>query len=167
MDSVLSPPGYARRYPHKAMLKPFPVTLAVVVALVSACARNDTSTFSSSGANGRAAESQRATIQSESLVTLTDSAAAKFQGFLADFPGDHIRLSIKRDGPTGFTYDLQVESPPWGNDDIVDRSHGFVLVVAPQDSLYLDGATIDWETRADGTAGFKFHNPNAVDAGGG
>ncbi len=99
----------------------------------------------------------------ESVVNLTEAAVAKFVAFLKDAPSDHIRLSVKRDGPTGFMYDLQIESPPWSDDDLVDQSHGFTMVVSPRDSTYLDGATIDWETRTDGTEGFKFHNPNAIE----
>jgi len=98
-----------------------------------------------------------------SVVELTDAAVDKFVAFLKDSPDGHIRLSVKRDGPTGFMYDLQVESSPWTDEDFVDQSHGFALVVSPPDSIYLDGATIDWETRPDGTEGFKFHNPNAVE----
>lgn len=97
-----------------------------------------------------------------SVVELTDPAVAKFVAYLEDSPGDHIRLSVKREGPTGFMYDLQLESPPWSDEDFVDQSHGFAIVVSPRDSIYLDGATIDWETRPDGTEGFKFHNPNAI-----
>lgn len=106
------------------------------------------------------------TINSESLVAITDAAAAKFNQFLADFPGNHVRLSVKEVGPNGFAYDLQVEPPPWKQDDVVTHSHGFALVVSPRDSVYLDGLKIDWETQADGTAGFRFHNPNAVGADG-
>ncbi|MCS7468294.1 iron-sulfur cluster assembly accessory protein [Stieleria sp. ICT_E10.1] len=94
---------------------------------------------------------------------MTDAAVAKFVAFLNDAPNDHIRLSVKQEGPTGFMYDLQIESPPWTDDDLVDRSNGFTIVVSPRDSIYLDGATIDWETRPDGTEGFKFNNPNAIE----
>ncbi|MEM6366155.1 MAG: iron-sulfur cluster assembly accessory protein [Planctomycetota bacterium] len=96
-------------------------------------------------------------------MSLTPSAVAKFREFLGGPPGDHIRLSVKRDGPMGFMYDLQIESPPHSDDDLLDRTIGFLLVVSPHDALYLDGAQIDWQNKSDGTAGFKFNNPNAVD----
>ncbi|EMI15547.1 FeS cluster biogenesis domain protein [Rhodopirellula maiorica SM1] len=99
----------------------------------------------------------------QSVVELTDAAVAKFISFLKDAPGDHIRLAVKREGPSGFMYDLQIESPPWSDEDLVDKSNGFTMVVSPRDSIYVDGATIDWETRPDGTEGFKFHNPNAIE----
>jgi iron-sulfur cluster insertion protein len=95
------------------------------------------------------------------VVNLTDSATAKFKEFLAAEPTKHIRLSVKNEGPTGFVYDLQIDDSI-DDSDFVDRSHGFTLVVDPKSSLYLDGATIDWQTQPDGQAGFKFDNPNAV-----
>jgi Fe-S cluster assembly iron-binding protein IscA len=59
-------------------------------------------------------------------------------------------------------YDLQVDDT-MNDSDFVDDSNGFRLVVDPKSSIYLEGATIDWQTQADGTTGFKFHNPNAVE----
>ncbi len=97
------------------------------------------------------------------VVELTDSAVAKFFEFLKDTPDAHIRLSVKREGPSGFMYDLKIEPTPWSDQDLVDQSHGFAIAVPPRDFIYLDGATIDWESRPDGTAGFKFHNPNAIE----
>jgi iron-sulfur cluster assembly accessory protein len=100
-------------------------------------------------------------VRERAVVNLTDSAAAKFKEFLAAEPTKHIRLSVKNEGPTGFMYDLQIDESI-NDSDFVDRSHGFALVVDPKSSLYLKGATIDWQTQPDGQAGFKFDNPNAV-----
>lgn len=102
------------------------------------------------------------TRESMRVVALTPAAVAKFRNFLRAAPGGHIRLAIIGDAHTGFTYDLQVESSPIASDAFVDRSHGSAMVVSPRDSRYVNGATIDWEIRGDGTAGFKFDNPNAT-----
>ncbi len=102
------------------------------------------------------------TLRERSIVKLTDSAESKFKEFLAAEPTKHIRLSVKSEGPTGFMYDLQIDDSI-DDSDFVDKSHGFTLVVDPKSSIYLDGATIDWQAQPDGQAGFKFDNPNAVE----
>jgi iron-sulfur cluster assembly accessory protein len=138
----------------------------VAFALVICLGCNDSTEVSNASASTNPTESTARDTDSpsnQSVVELTDAAIAKFVAFLNDTPNDHIRLSVKREGPTGFMYDLQIESPPWGDNDLVDRSNGFTIVVSPRDSIYLDGATIDWETRPDGTEGFKFNNPNAIE----
>lgn len=96
-----------------------------------------------------------------SVVRLTDAAVAKFKEVLAAEPTKHIRLSVKYEGPTGFRYDLQFDDSI-RETDWIDRSNGFLLVVDPKSSLFLEGATIDWQTLPDGTSGFKFDNPNAL-----
>ena len=48
------------------------------------------------------------------------------------------------------------------NADFVDKSYDVTLVVDRKSLLYVDGATIGWQTQADGQAGFKFGNPNAA-----
>lgn len=101
-------------------------------------------------------------VREHSVVRLTDAAVAKFKEVLAAEPTKHIRLSVKNEGPTGFSYDLQIDDSV-RDTDWIDKSHGFVLVVDPTSSLFLDGATIDWQTLPDGTSGFKFDNPNAVE----
>jgi len=97
-----------------------------------------------------------------SVVQLTDAAVAKFKEVLAKEPAKHIRLSVKKDSPAVFRYDLQLDDSV-RDADWIDRSNGFLLVVDPTSSIFLERATIDWQTPPDGTAGFKFNNPNAVE----
>jgi Fe-S cluster assembly iron-binding protein IscA len=69
---------------------------------------------------------------------------------------------VKNEEPAGFMYDLKFDDTPLNDEDRVDSSHGFQLVVDARSSLFLQGATIDWETQSDGEAGFRFDNPHAV-----
>lgn len=69
---------------------------------------------------------------------------------------------MKNDGQTGFMYDLKIDDVAPSGTDLLDDTNGFLMVTDVKSSFYLDGATIDWETRPDGSAGFKFDNPNAI-----
>lgn len=102
------------------------------------------------------------TVRERKVVNLTEAATTKFKEVLATEPTKHIRLSVKNEGPTGFMYDLKIDDSI-NDSDFVDRSYGFILVVDPKSSLYLEGSTIDWQTQPDGQAGFKFNNPNALE----
>lgn len=130
------------------------------LALASGCAGPAAPT------NGNAqtvATTEKATSSAHerAVVKLTNAAAAKLKEFLAAEPTKHIRLSVKSGGTTGFMYDMQIDQTI-NDTDLIDRSHGFTLVVDPRSSLFLEGATLDWQTQSDGQAGFKFENPNAV-----
>ncbi len=96
------------------------------------------------------------------VVSVTDAASEKMKSFLNGDQKSYIRLSVKNDGPTGFMYDLKIDDVALNGTDLLDNTNGFLLVTDVKSSLYLDGATIDWETKPDGSAGFKFDNPNAI-----
>jgi len=113
------------------------------------------------GASG-AANGMAAAALDRAVVKLTDSAIEQFRTVVASDPTKHVRLSVKREGPTGYMYDLQIDDSI-ADSDFVDRSHGFTLVVDAKSALFLEGATIDWQVESDGRAGFKFSNPNAIE----
>jgi iron-sulfur cluster assembly accessory protein len=137
------------------------ILLAVVTGCADPAVQLDTARTTENHKSTNTTDKQR-TLRERSIVKLTDSAESQFKEFLAAEPTKHIRLSVKNEGPTGFIYDLQIDDSI-NDSDFVDKSHGFMLVVDPKSSIYLDGATIDWQTQSDGQAGFKFDNPNAVE----
>lgn len=145
------------------MFKLLHTTLVVATLTCVGCGRSADVTMTQTDDAGEPSAITSDGTTATPVIELTDSAVAKFVEYLKDTPDDHIRLSVKREGPSGFMYDLQIEPTPWSDQDFVDQSHGFAIVVSPRDSIYLDGATIDWESRPDGTEGFKFHNPNAIE----
>lgn len=110
---------------------------------------------------GCPSQSNDTTKKSQTVVTITPAAETKFKEFLRDSPGDHIRLSIKDNGENGFEYALNLESPPIPSGAVVQDCQGFTLAVSPRDLVYVEGSTIDWETRLNEPDGFKFDNPNA------
>ncbi|WP_283433094.1 HesB/IscA family protein [Neorhodopirellula lusitana] len=97
------------------------------------------------------------------VVSVTPLAVAKFREFLKNSPNAHVRLALIEGGCSGFLYDLQIVHSPIAPTSRVDRSNGFAIVVSPEHVIYLEDSTIDWEIQPDGNAGFKFHNPNALE----
>ena len=59
-------------------------------------------------------------------------------------------------------YDLRFENQFDADEDYVDDSHGFKIIVDRKSALLIDGSSIDWQVTDDGREGFKFDNPNAV-----
>ncbi len=95
-------------------------------------------------------------------MALTKDAAEKFKEFLDGKTNMYVRLSVIREGSTGFAYDLKLDDAPLSDRDLTDSTSGFMLVVDTKSSFYLDGATIDWVSGSGATSGFKFDNPNAI-----
>lgn len=100
-----------------------------------------------------------------SVVYLHDSAAEAFRHYLGETKNSYIRLWLSGDADTGFTYQLNVQELPAGSDDKIDTSHGFTLAIPREDIPLIEGTTISWETKADGSNGFKFDNPRAANGG--
>lgn len=59
-------------------------------------------------------------------------------------------------------YDLKFDDRVSRDDDYLDEQNGIQIVVDKRSALFLEGATIDWQTTPDGRQGFHFDNPNAV-----
>jgi iron-sulfur cluster assembly protein len=101
-------------------------------------------------------------IRTQPVVNVTPAAVIRLKEALAAEPSKHVRVSVKQGGSTGFMYDLQIDDSI-DEEDFVDTSNGFTLVIDQTSSFFLEGATIDWQTQPDGRSGFKFDNPNALE----
>jgi iron-sulfur cluster assembly protein len=100
--------------------------------------------------------------QETTLVTLTERAAAKVSGIMAEEPAGEaevLRIAIQGGGCGGFEYALGFDRGAT-NDDAECEFYGVKVVVDPASAKYLKGATIDF---VDGLkeSGFKVENPNA------
>ena len=97
------------------------------------------------------------------IVTLTERAADKIKGLMAEEPdGDAsvLRVAIQGGGCSGFEYALGFDQGATEG-DLHLHSHGVTLVVDPYSAPYLQGAEIDYlETIQE--AGFKISNPNVA-----
>ena len=94
------------------------------------------------------------------LISLTESAAAKIKNLMADEPEGEaavLRIAVQGGGCSGFQYALGFDrGVQEGDNELV--SHGVPVVVDPFSAPYLAGTEIDW---VDGLqAGFAINNPN-------
>ncbi len=103
--------------------------------------------------------------RTDELIVLTESAAAKIKGLMAEEPdgeGGVLRVAVQGGGCSGFEYALGFDSGAQEGDHELE-SHGVRVVVDPFSAPYLRGAEIDFlETIQE--AGFKVNNPNVTAA---
>jgi iron-sulfur cluster assembly protein len=96
------------------------------------------------------------------MVTLTDLAAEKVNGFLAGQetgPEAGLRVAVRGGGCSGFQYALALDEQR--EDDHVFSDHGIKLMVDPASLQYVDGSVVDFkETMME--SGFEVQNPNVV-----
>ena len=99
----------------------------------------------------------------DAVVTLTERAADKVRGLMAEEPAGEaevLRIAIQGGGCSGFEYALGFDRGAQTGDLEVEF-HDVRVVVDPFSAPYLKGATIDLlETLQE--SGFKIDNPNAA-----
>jgi iron-sulfur cluster assembly protein len=104
-----------------------------------------------------------ATVEQPTLVTLTDSAAAKIRDLMAEEPEGEaavLRIAVQGGGCSGFQYALGFDRGPQEGDNELHVG-GVDVVVDPFSAPYLRGTTIDFLNTIE-ESGFKIDNPNAV-----
>jgi len=102
-----------------------------------------------------------ALVKSDSMVTLTESAAAKIRQLMEEEPEEQIgvlRVAIQGGGCSGFQYALGFDRGPQDGDNEIEM-HGVKLVIDPFSAPYLAGSEIDYVDALMG-AGFAINNPN-------
>jgi iron-sulfur cluster assembly accessory protein len=100
-------------------------------------------------------------VEQPTLMTLTESAAAKIKQLLAEEEDVSVlRVAIQGGGCSGFQYGLGFDQGAQEGD--VELSlHGVDVVVDPFSAPYLRGAEIDYVDTIQ-SSGFAINNPNAV-----
>lgn len=97
--------------------------------------------------------------QTESIVNITDEAAAEVKKLLAEEPGKSgLRLEVRGGGCSGFSYGLTFDNPQ-ENDHVVEQ-HGIKVMVDPKSAIYLKGTILHFEAGLEGR-GFTIKNPQA------
>src|ERR1051325_1073948 len=104
--------------------------------------------------------------QSETtVVTLTERAATKISGLMAEEPAGEAevrRVAIQGGGCSGFEYALGFDRGAQSGDHDLEF-HGVKVVVDPFSAPYLQGSTVDFLEGLQ-ESGFKIDNPNVVSA---
>jgi len=92
------------------------------------------------------------------MITVTSTASKKIQQNLARRGrGLGIRLGVRTTGCSGLAYVLEYIDTV-NPEDIAVKQDGFVIVVDPKSSAYLDGLEVDY-VRQGLNEGFEFNNP--------
>ena len=101
-----------------------------------------------------------ATIEQESLVSLTEGAATKIRKLMAEEPAGEaevLRIAVQGGGCSGFEYALGFDTGVQEGDHQID-AFGIQVVVDPFSAPYIQGTQIDFVEGLQG--GFAINNPN-------
>lgn len=98
-------------------------------------------------------------------ITLTESGASKIKELVEGEFGKEknaiaLRVAIKGGGCSGMTYAFSFEEQIQEGDDVVEVN-GATLLVDPMSLMYLEGATLDYESGLSGE-NFVIKNPNST-----
>ena len=96
------------------------------------------------------------------LVSLTERAAVKVKGLMAEEPvgeAEVLRVAVQGGGCSGFEYALGFDRGSMEGDHELE-AHGVRVVVDPFSAPYLQGTEIDFVEGLQG--GFAINNPNAT-----
>ena len=92
------------------------------------------------------------------MITVTETAAKKIKANLVRRgKGLGIRLGVRTTGCSGLAYVLEYIDTV-NAEDIAFEQDGFVIVVDPKSSAYLNGLEVDY-VRQGLNEGFEFNNP--------
>ena len=101
-------------------------------------------------------------IPGKAAITMTPAATAQIAKLMAREGHSGLRIGVKKGGCAGmeYTMDYVTETDPL--DEVVEQD-GARVMIAPMAQMFLFGTEIDYEVSLL-EAGFKFRNPNVVDA---
>ncbi|MEX0349734.1 MAG: HesB/IscA family protein [Paracoccaceae bacterium] len=101
-------------------------------------------------------------IPGKQAVTMTPRAAAQIAKLMAKGGHSGLRIGVKKGGCAGMEYTMDYVDAPEAHDEVVEQDGARVLI-APMAQMFLFGTEIDYEVSLL-ESGFKFKNPNVVDA---
>jgi len=101
-------------------------------------------------------------IPGKQAVTMSPRAASQIARMMQRDGRQGLRVGVKKGGCAGMEYTMEWADSVNPLDEIVEQD-GARVMIAPMAQMFLIGTEIDYETSLL-EAGFKFRNPNVVDA---
>jgi len=101
-------------------------------------------------------------IPGKQAVTITDKAAAQIAKLMVKGGHEGLRIGVKKGGCAGMEYTMDYVTEVDPLDEVVEQD-GARVMIAPMAQMFLFGTEIDYEVSLL-ESGFKFRNPNVVDA---
>ena len=101
-------------------------------------------------------------IPGKQAVSITPRAAAQIAKLMDKAGHKGLRIGIKKGGCAGMEYTMDYVSEVDPLDEVVEQD-GARVMIAPMAQMFLFGTEIDYETNLL-ESGFKFKNPNVVEA---
>ena len=102
-------------------------------------------------------------IPGQSPVTVTPAAARQIARLMARQDAAGLKIGVKKGGCAGMEYTMEYVPEVQPHDEVVEVEGGARVIIAPMAQMFLFGTEIDYETSLL-ESGFKFRNPNVVDA---
>ncbi|WP_371154294.1 HesB/IscA family protein [Jannaschia sp. 2305UL9-9] len=101
-------------------------------------------------------------IPGQSPVTVTPAAAKQIARLMTKQEAAGLKIGVKKGGCAGMEYTMDYVEEIGTHDEVVEVGDARVII-APMAQMFLFGTEIDYETSLL-ESGFKFRNPNVVDA---
>ncbi len=101
-------------------------------------------------------------IPGKQALTISDKAAAQVAKLMAKDGHKGLRIGVKKGGCAGMEYTMDYVTEVDPLDEVVEQD-GARVMIAPMAQMFLFGTEIDYEVSLL-ESGFKFRNPNVVDA---
>ncbi|MGB5558000.1 MAG: iron-sulfur cluster assembly accessory protein [Paracoccaceae bacterium] len=101
-------------------------------------------------------------IPGKQAVSMTPKAAKQIARLMDKDGTQGLRIGVKKGGCAGMEYTMEYVSQVDPLDEVVEED-GARIMIAPMAQMFLFGTEIDYETGLL-ESGFKFRNPNVVDA---
>ena len=101
-------------------------------------------------------------IPGKQAVTITPAAIRQIVRLMESKGHQGLRVGVKKGGCAGMEYTMDYVDEVDPHDEMVEQDGARVLI-APMAQMFLFGTEIDYETTLL-ESGFRFRNPNVVDA---
>jgi iron-sulfur cluster assembly protein len=101
-------------------------------------------------------------IPGKAAVTLTPAATRQIARLMSRDGHQGLRIGVKKGGCAGMEYTMDYATTVNPLDEVVEQD-GARVMIAPMAQMFLIGTEIDYETGLV-ESGFKFRNPNVVEA---